>query len=132
MTDSTFGKSQFRRLWQAGLSVLLVAALALPLQAATMNIKATIEKTLTTTDDRFGGCMVWLSVSPSDEGMDCPTGNWVTFSCSGEHASKSSALRMFDSAQMAFALNRNVTVTVDDGKKHNNWCFVSRIDVLGN
>ena len=132
MIDGIAVNRNIRRLWQSGLSMLLVAALALPLQAATMNIKATIGKTLTTTDDRFGGCMVWLSVSPSDEGMDCPTGNWVTFSCSGEHASKSSALRMFDSAQMAFALNKNVIVTVDDEKKHNNWCFASRIDVLGN
>ena len=121
-----------KKVCQVGLALLFLAALALPLQAATMELKAvTIERTLTTTDEKFGGCMVWLSVSPTDEGLSCGNGNWVTFSCSGEHTSKSSALRMFDSAQMAFVMGRTVSVTVDDEKKHDSRCFVSRIDVLG-
>ena len=73
--------------------------------------------------------MVALSVSPSEEGLDCPTSKWVTFSCTGVHTSKTSALRMYDSAVLAFAMGRTVRVWVDDTKKHNGYCFVSRIDV---
>lgn len=97
--------------------------------AATAEIKAEVRRTLTMSDDKFGGCMVALSVHPMDEGLDCPA-KWVTFSCSGEHASKSDALRMYDSAQMAFVAGRKVRVWVDDTRKHNGHCFVSRIDVL--
>ena len=89
-----------------------------------------IRRTLTVADDRFGGCMVALSVSPSEEGLDCPTTKWVTFSCTGTHTSKSNALRMYDSAQLAFVTGRKVRVDVDDTKKHNGHCFVSRIDVM--
>ena len=120
-----------RKTCQIALTVLLLSALVVPLQATTMEIKATINRTLTATDDQFGGCMVQLSVAPTDEGLSCGNDKWVTFSCSGEHTSKSSALRMFDSAQMAFVMGRSVRVTVDDEKKHGNRCFVSRIDVLG-
>ena len=113
----------------------LAAALAMSVllatssQAATTSFEAEVRKTLSVADDRWGGCMVALSVSPSDEGLDCPETAWVTFSCSGEHASKSSALRMYDSAQLAFVTGRTVKVWVDDSKKHNGYCFVSRIDV---
>lgn len=104
--------------------------LAVPVQAATAEVVAEVRRTLTVADDRFGGCMVALSVSPSEEGLDCPTSKWVTFSCTGTHTSKSNALRMYDSAQLAFVTGREVRVWVDDTKKHNGHCFVSRIDVM--
>ena len=117
-------------------SIRLVAAafamslvLTAPAQAATASFEAEVKKTLAVADDRWGGCMVALSVSPSDHGVDCPATAWVTFSCSGEYASKSNALRMYDSAQLAFVTGRTVKVWVDDTKKHNGYCFASRIDV---
>lgn len=107
------------------------ALLSMPAQAATAVITdVEVRRTLTVADDRFGGCMVALSVSPSEEGLDCPTTKWVTFSCTGTHTSKSNALRMYDSAQLAFVTGRKVRVDVDDTKKHNGHCFVSRIDVM--
>lgn len=108
-----------------------VAALAVstvPAQALTAEVVAEVRRTLAVEDDRFGGCMVSLSVAPSEEGLDCPA-KWVTFSCTGVHTTKSRALRMYDSAQMAFAMGRKVRVWVDDTRKHNGHCFVSRIDV---
>ncbi|MCY3818984.1 MAG: hypothetical protein OXH52_06410 [Gammaproteobacteria bacterium] len=104
--------------------------LTVPVQAATAEVVAEVRRTLTVADDRFGGCMVALSVSPSEEGLDCPMSKWVTFSCAGTHTSKSNALRMYDSAQLAFVTGRKVRVWVDDAKKHNGHCFVSRIDVM--
>ena len=104
--------------------------LTVPVQGTTAEVVAEVRRTLTVADDRFGGCMVALSVSPSDEGLDCPTSKWVTFSCTGTHTSKSNALRMYDSAQLAFVTGREVRVWVDDTRKHNGHCFVSRIDVM--
>jgi hypothetical protein len=37
---------------------------------------------------------------------------------------------MFDSAQMAYALGKKVFIEVDDTKKHNGFCYASRIDVF--
>ena len=94
-------------------------------------------RTLVTTeteDDgsvKFGGCMVLLDKSPNDEGLSCKnSGRWVAFSCSGDFTSKSNAMRMFDSAQLAFIAKRRVIVWVDDARQHNGWCFASRLDVL--
>ena len=98
--------------------------------ATTLQLDAKVTRTLAADEQKFGGCMAYLTVSPAGEGLDCNTGNWVTFSCSGVHVTKSSALRMFDSAQMAFLMDRTVRVTVDDSRKHNGWCLVERIDVL--
>lgn len=106
----------------------------LPLASASATVasfQATVTRTLATGDDSFGGCMVALSVSPSDEGLMCPVDRrWVTLSCSGTHTTKANALRMMDSAQLAFVTGRPVQVWVNDAKKHNDYCFVERIDVL--
>ena len=118
------------RYWIMVVVGLLLAA-PVTVTATTLSFDAKIRRTLASTDEKFGGCMVLLDVSPSGEGLSCNTGNnWVTFSCTGEHVSKSSALRMFDSAQMAFMTDRSVRVTIDDSRKHDGWCLVERIDVL--
>ena len=103
--------------------------LAVPAQASTATVEAEVRRTLTVADESFGGCMVALSVSPSDMGLNCAS-RWVTFSCTGTYTSKSSALRMYDSAQLAFVTGRTVRVWVDDTKKENGHCFASRIDVM--
>ena len=115
-------------------SALAFGFLVLPLvpsAAAVQTFQATVTRTLSVADDRFGGCMVALSVAPSDHGLDCPAGKkWVTFSCNGTHTAKSSATRMLDAAQLAFVTGRPVQVWVDDARTHNGYCFVERIDVL--
>ena len=98
--------------------------------AATLNFEAQVTRILAGEDTKFGGCMAALSVRPSSEGLDCNAGSWVTFDCAGEYVSKSAALRMFDAAQMAFLTERKVRVHVDDSRKHNGHCLVTRIDVL--
>ena len=118
---------------RAGRYVLALTLVATPMpltQATPVSIEANITRTLAAAD-RFGGCMAALDVAPSDSGLNCPVGSrWVTFSCTGEHATKADAMRMFDSAQLAFVTGRRVRVWVDDTRKHNGHCFVSRIDVL--
>ena len=114
------------------IAALGIATLSLmPSTAAVQSFEATVTRTLSTADDNFGGCMVALSEAPSDHGLSCPVDkHWVTFSCSGVHASKANAMRMLDAAQLAFATGRPVRVWVDDARTHNGFCFVTRIDVL--
>lgn len=109
----------------------ILALSLVPSTAAVQSFEATVTRTLSAADSNFGGCMVALSEAPSDHGLNCPVDkNWVTFSCSGTHASKASAMRMLDSAQLAFATGRPVRIWVDDSRTHNGFCFVTRIDVL--
>lgn len=110
--------------------VLVVSPATLPASATVEGITTTVNRTLSVADHRWGGCAVRLEDHPSETGLNCSS-NWVTFSCTGDHASKSSAARNFDTALMAFALGKSVRVWVDDEKTHNGLCFVSRIDVLG-
>ncbi len=119
------------RRWIKHMAAALAGALlaAAPASALTAEVAAEVRRTLTVADERFGGCMAALSVAPSEEGLDCQS-RWVTFSCTGVHASKSSAARMFDSAQLAFVTGRTVRVWVDDEKKHNGHCFAERVDVV--
>lgn len=113
--------------WAVLAALAFSATSALAAQAL---IKGEIRRTMSVPDDRWGGCMALLSKSPAEAGLNCPDSRWVTFSCSGVHATKSGAQRAFDAAQLAFVTRRQALVWVDDTKKHNGFCFVSRIDVV--
>ena len=97
--------------------------------AATVKVKGLITKTVVADEGRWGGCMVSMDKKLADSGLDCPS-KWVSFSCSGVFTEKDIAYRMFDQAQMAFALERKVEIYVDDTKKHNDYCYGNRINVL--
>lgn len=111
------------------IALLLLGTFAAALHADVVSITTRINRTMVVADDRWGGCAAQLSVAPADEGLpNC--GKWVTFSCTGVHTTKSRALTMFDQAQMAFVLDRQVRIFVDDSKTHNGLCFVDRIQLL--
>jgi len=97
--------------------------------ADTAGIRGKIDTTLAVGGAVYGGCMIYLDKVLADYSLDCPS-RWVTFSCTGDFASKDAAYRMFDSAQLAHALDMEVVVIVDDSKKHNGYCYGNRIDVL--
>lgn len=92
---------------------------------ATIN-GVTITKTVLQ-NGSFGNCMVRIDKPLTN--LNCPKG-WVSFSCDGTYQPREIANSMFDSAQMALALNKKVNIRIDDLKKHNGFCFVYRIDVL--
>ena len=112
------------------MAVCILAASATAQESSITEVTAKVTRTLVVADDRWGGCAAQLDTSLVDEGLANCNDKWITFSCSGDHTGKSSAMRMFDQAQMAFALGRQVRVYVDDSKTHNGFCFVNRIDVL--
>lgn len=76
----------------------------------------------------FGGCMAKLQPGPQTvAGVSCKAG-WVSFSCSGDYGTKSEGKYAFDVAQLAMIRNKNVFVVVDDGYKHNGYCYAPRVD----
>ena len=97
--------------------------------AATAYVQGNVTRTLTADQDRWGGCMIVIDQVLADHGLDCPS-QWVSFSCTGTFTSKDIAYRMFDSAQMAYALGKKVSIEVNDTKKHNGYCYASRVDVF--
>lgn len=115
----------------AGLLALSLGALA---YGATTPVIGKFNRTFSADDGMGGGCMAQLDVSLRDAGLDCSS-NWVTFSCSGSGSqeaftSRDDAYRKFDSALMAFALDKRVRVDVTDEQKQGGHCFGKRVDVL--
>lgn len=103
--------------------------------AAQGNLTTTVTRT-DVFSDIYGGCMAGLAVATNtavvaagQPTLNCP-GNYVSFSCTGTYSSKDIAFYMFDQAQLALALNKQVYLAIDDTKKHNGYCFATRIDVL--
>ena len=74
----------------------------------------------------FGHCMVYsASFTPSN---GCPAG-WVSLDCAGNHLEKSVAGRMWDSVQLAYALDKSVDIYLDDSRRNNGHCIASRLDI---
>ena len=111
-----------------GLVVSIALTSSMVASAAEFQATGVIEKTLSNDGSSWGGCMAKLS---SWLGPNCGK-RWVSFSCSGPgtYFSKDVAYRLFDTALMAFALGKQVTVYLDDQKKHNGYCVAHRIDVM--
>jgi hypothetical protein len=108
------------------LSIAVLMGAASVSYAASVIIEAEVVKTLVADQDRWGGCMIRIDHNLSEDGLNCPAA-WVSFSCSGTFTTKDIAYRMFDSAQMAFALGKKVKIHVDDTKKHNGYCYAAYI-----
>ena len=77
----------------------------------------------------YGYCMARLSINPSTVGLNCPADPLVSMDCQGNFGSKTAANAIFSAAQLAFVANKTVRVTIDDSKKINGFCYVTRLDV---
>ncbi len=89
---------------------------------------AFVDRTLVSDGSRWGGCMVLLSEDPADVLPAC--GRWLSFSCDGTYTDPVRGYRMLDQAQLALATGMAVNVIIDDSRKHDGYCFASRIDVV--
>jgi hypothetical protein len=108
---------------------LLLAISAMPSFADKAWVtNATIQRSLVE-QGKFGGCMMQLDKSVKDTGLNCPAANWVSFDCDGLYGSTLTSLRIYDTALMAFALEKTVNVRVDDTKFHDGYCVATRIDL---
>ncbi len=110
------------------LTAALVLALPLTASAATEELVVNVDRTRAAGDATGGGCLALLSESPADAGLACPEAAWVSFDCTGD--ARSNAARMFDSAQTAFVMQRQVRIRVTDETLLDDFCVVTRIDVL--
>jgi hypothetical protein len=95
---------------------------------ATAVLTGKVNRVMMHNDGGFGGCMAQLTSNPQAALASCGSG-WVTFSCTGDFTDQVSAYRSLDQAQLAMATNKNVLVIIDDSRRHNGYCFVTRIDV---
>ena len=109
-------------------ALLLLSAFAIAADAAKVSVTGHVVRTKVADQGRWGGCMAELNVNLAARGLACPR-RWVSFSCSGKYTTKDIAYRMFDSAQMAYALGHQVVVVVDDAKKHKGYCYANSIMV---
>jgi hypothetical protein len=96
---------------------------------ATALVTGNIERVMSLTGTLYGGCMALLDVEPADAGLDCRS-RWITFSCSGDFASRQDAQKNFELAQLAFVMEKPVRVAVRDNRTHNGFCYSYRIEVL--
>ena len=90
-------------------------------------VNANVIRILTNSGSFYGGCMIELDIDLASTGLNC-TGSWVTFSCSGDFNSAQDAKRNFEMAQLAFAMQKPITVRVLDDQMHNGWCFANRVE----
>ena len=126
------------RCWSlcAGLAVMALSLATSEVQAqdsaSPVYLTTTVNRTRVTSDSTLGGCGARLAHElRAETGANCPD-NWVSFSCDGTHTSRSDAMRLFDSAQLAFVTGRRAVIFVDDERKHNGYCLAYRVDVLSN
>ncbi len=103
------------------------AMLASVASADTVSVSAKVKKILAS-ETNFGGCMVELTVSPQNQLPAC-NANWVTLSCDGTHVPQTTARRLLDQAQISYALDKVMTVFIDDSRRINGYCLAFRIDL---
>ena len=91
---------------------------------------------ITTLQDptNYGGCMVRISPGPAAgnlSSLNCAGDTFVSFDClnSSGQTSKTVAIQMFTTAQLAYVSGKSVNVVVDDSVKLNGFCLVRRIDL---
>ena len=109
------------------LPLMLLSLMTFEAHAATAKFGTSIDQFIIT-EGRYGNCMARLDISPQSQLPDC-NNSWVSFSCDGTYASKEVAYRMLELSQMAYALEKNVTIHLDDSRKHNGYCFAYRVDL---
>ncbi|MDA9315878.1 hypothetical protein N9Q38_00970 [Pseudomonadales bacterium] len=78
-------------------------------------------------DSSYGQCMV--KVDDPAVMATCPN-TWVSLDCEGNVNSKDVARRMWDTAQMAFAMDLDVKIKTTDAVKINGYCVGIRV-VIG-
>lgn len=109
---------------------LLISLIASNAFARTESVDANVIRVLVSDEERWGGCMILINKSITDQGLDCGLYPWVSFSCSGDFNTKQAAGNMLDSAKMALALDMKLRLEITDTQKHNGACVAKRVDVF--
>ena len=124
----------------AGKSIAAALALAVSFGAnSEVGESGSVTVTSTLQDPtNYGGCMVRISPGPGEilgyttgAPLNCPGDVFISFDClnSSGQTSKTTALQMFQTAQLAYVSGEKVNVIVDDNVKLNGFCLARRIDL---
>jgi len=104
---------------------LLVLGLSASVVAKDFSRTGTIKRVLV--DSKiYGGCMIQIS---ANIGNGCPNGGWVSLDCTNTFYSATDSKNKYALALTAFSLDKQVTVVVDNTKKHNAFCVARRVDM---
>lgn len=76
--------------------------------------------------NNYGGCMIYINSLSNDS---CPNG-WVSLDCKALTIPAGEGNRNYASALLAAALNKQVTVYIDNTKIINSYCVVNRLDLI--
>lgn len=106
-------------------SSLLLMGMSGSLVATEFWRTGTVERVLTDAT-LYGGCMVQLS---SRIANGCPNNGWVSLDCTNTHFSESASKNKYALVLTAFALNKKISIKVDNNLKHNTYCVAKRIDL---
>lgn len=91
--------------------------------AATGTLSGVTVSKMIVAESRFGGCMIMLSKPISTALPSCPD-QWLTLACDGSlDNSVARAMQKWDTAQLAYALGKEVLVSANDQKTANGYCF---------
>ena len=74
-------------------------------------------------DREYGGCMIRVDPDPSTVLAGCGS-RFVAPSCDGTHGSKSMAAEVMNQATLAAVTGRQITLEIDNAKKHSGRCYV--------
>lgn len=107
--------------------ILLMSALILwpALSLGSVETHIGVIKTTLSDTQNFGHCMIRLDYEST---IDC-NDRWVSLDCRGSFNSKETSRRLWESAQLAFALDSTIFLVINDAKKHNGFCVADRLDV---
>lgn len=74
----------------------------------------------------YGGCMIQIT---ANIGNGCPNGGFVSLDCTNTFYTATDSKNKYALALTAYALEKTVTVVVDNTKKHNGFCVARRVDM---
>ena len=82
-------------------------------------------KSLLADTELFGHCMLLTDITTT---LDCPE-LWISLDCKGSFGSKENTRRLWDLAQLAYAMDKGIYVVVNDQEKHNGYCSAERLEI---
>jgi hypothetical protein len=93
-----------------------------------------ITNSIATDGKTYGGCIALINFDIKKTAPSCSSGSvaghsYVSFSCTGDLQPEETGLMLFEQAQMAQLMGKEVRFEIDDAKKHNGFCMVTRAEI---
>lgn len=106
----------------------LLGLITTPAFAAKVWVTGNVEKTIVSTDDKFGGCLMTLS-TPYNSQIGCADA-FLSLDCAGNFGTASEGRRRLDQVLLAAAMGVEVRVQINSARVLNGWCAVDAVQVI--